>query len=108
MTTFKLISFGAYLMSFAMLSACGETRQQLAAAQALSCTELAREIGKREQRRDSAQIDGVFNTIESVIADDKEDRDSASIASTINIIDETDAEESIEQLERIYRSKGCT
>lgn len=98
---------GACLIALATLSACGESQQDLDAARKMRCTELAREIGKREQRRDSARVDGVINTITSVVADDKEVRDAADIDSAINSIDEYDADTSLDQLEKIYRAKGC-
>lgn len=107
MTTTKLWPLGTALIALTMLSACGESKRQLAEAQSYSCTQLAREIGKREQRRDSARIDGVLNTITSIATDDKEVRRQADIDSTINTIDEVDAEKSFEQLQEIYRNKGC-
>lgn len=107
MTIIKLGSWGACIITIATISACGESQKQLDAASQFSCTELAREIGKREQRRDSAQINGVINTIESVIADDKDAETAADIGALTNYIDEADAEKSLEQLEGIYRSKGC-
>lgn len=90
------------------LIACGETEEQLAFAQTASCTELAREIGKREQRRDSASIDGLLNGIVSVVADDKSTRQTADIDAAMNSFDEMDAEKSLEQLEGIFERKGCT
>lgn len=97
----------ACLMTLAILSACGESQQDLEAARKMRCTELAREIGKREQRRDSARIDGVLSTITSVVSEDKEMRDAANIDSAIDSIDEYDADKSLDQLEKIYRAKGC-
>lgn len=95
------------LAGLTVLSACGESEKQLAAAEHYSCTQLAREIGKREQRRDSAQIDGFMNGLVSAVADDKKRRREADIESLANNIDEADAEKSLEQLTAIYRRKGC-
>lgn len=107
MIKINLRFFGFGLATMTMLSACGETQNQLTVARSLTCTELAREIGKREQRRDSARVEGVFNSIISVVADDEETREGASIDSAINTVDEIDAERSFEQLNEIYSSKGC-
>lgn len=107
MTITKFGLFGISFAALVLLSACGESEKQLAAAQSYSCTQLAREIGKREQKRDSAQVDGFINTIESVVSDNKELKDAADIDATINMLDEADAEKSLEQLGAIYRSKGC-
>lgn len=107
MTTNGLRTFVPCMIALATLTACGESKKQLEIARSMSCTELAREIGKREQRRDSARIDGVFNSIVSVVDSDKEVRRSADIDSTINNIDEADAEKSVEQLTKIFRQKGC-
>lgn len=95
------------LIVLSILSACGESKQDLEAARKMRCTELAREIGKREQRRDSARLDGVVNTITSVVSTDKELRNAANIDSAVNSIDEYDAGTSLDQLEKIYRAKGC-
>lgn len=89
------------------LSACGHTPDQLAAAQGYSCTKLAREIGKQEQRKESAQVSGMFESLTSVVADSKEERNSAGISSAAHSIDEADADKSMRQLNEIYNAKGC-
>ncbi len=99
---------GLFLFVLVTLAACGESQQQLSAAHSLSCTDLAREIGKREQRRDSAKVDGWINMIESAVASDKEAETAADIDFLVNSIDEADAGKSFKQLQKIYRSKGCT
>ena len=53
------------LIVVAGLGGCADPRQEMLAAQAMSCTELAREIGRHEYRRDSARVDGVINSISS-------------------------------------------
>ena len=95
------------LIVVAALAGCADPRQEMLAAQAMSCTELAREIGRHEYRRDSARVDGVINSISSAIADDKKERDAADIESLGNGIDEMDASRSIEMLQKVYRSKRC-
>lgn len=98
----------AILAGLLALSACGETNAQLAAAQSYSCTQLAREIGKREQVRDSAQIDSVVDTVASAVIDDKEERRATDIRLGVNAFEDLDAQKSLKQLTQIYRSKGCT
>lgn len=95
------------LLALSFLVACGESKQQLAKAQTYSCTQLAREIGKREQRKTSAQVDGFVNNVESIFAKDKEVRTAADIETGVNLVDEIDATKSLKQLESIYRAKGC-
>ena len=102
----KFHPIGPLLLTLAV-SACGESKQQLAKAQGLSCTELSREIGKREQRRDTARVDGWINIAESAIAGDSDVGRAADIEGAVNSIDEADAEKSLHQLQGIYQSKGC-
>lgn len=96
------------VITAAFLTACGETQPQLAKAQNASCTELAREIGKNEQQKERANIDFWANTAISVLSKDNDLQNHASADALINTVDEADAEVSLDQLEQIYRSKGCT
>lgn len=90
------------------LGACGHSQKQLALVETYSCTEIARELGKLEERRTSAQVDGFFDAITSVVADSKEDRAEADISLAVNSLDEADADLSHEQLTEIYRRKNCS
>lgn len=104
MTSLKILTLGATLCA---LTACGESQQDLSAARSMSCTQLARVLGRREQRRESAAIDSIGNTLTSALTDDKELERSAAIEGLVNNVDEMDANRSIEQLNAIYRAKGC-
>lgn len=98
---------GASLIALTALTACGESPEQLAAARSYSCTQLAREIGKLEQRKETAQIDGTINSIASVVINDKEERRAAGLESAVNSIDEADADKSLQQYKDIFFAKGC-
>ncbi|SMR71043.1 hypothetical protein SAMN04488030_0663 [Aliiroseovarius halocynthiae] len=107
MTRIKSAAITLLGLALGGLSACGESKDQLSSAWSKSCTELAREIGKREQRRDSAKIDGWINIAESAFAEDSNAAAAADIEYAANAFDEADAEKSFDQLTKIYRSKGC-
>ncbi len=96
------------LVLLTLVAACGQTGLQLEQARAMSCTELARELGKREQKRESAQIDGFAHSLDSVFADDKKARREADMNSVLTSLDEAVAEKEIAQLEQIFTAKGCT
>lgn len=100
-------AFGSLLITLVVLSACGESNQQLSAAHTYSCTELSREIGKLEQRRDTARVNGWISVAEGVFAADSGESLAADIGLAANSIDEADAEKSLEQFQRIYDRKGC-
>lgn len=104
MTSLKLLTLGAALCA---LTACGESQRSLSAAQTMSCTELARELGKREQRSETAGINSFANSLTSVLTDDKEVEREADIEGFINDVDQADADRSIEQLTAIFQAKGC-
>ncbi len=95
------------MMIVATLAACGETERDLHKARQMSCTELAREIGKREQRVESAQIDGWVYTLTSIISDDDELETAANIGLGASAIEEIDATKSLEQLKEIYSQSDC-
>ena len=103
--TLKLALIG--ILALGGLTACGESKAQLAAAHSYSCTDLAREIGKREQRKTSAQVDGFANSMVSIFSSDKEVRTAADVETGVNLIDEIDAGKSLKQLQKIYDAKGC-
>lgn len=95
------------LFALGGLVACGESKTQLAAANSYSCTDLAREIGKREQRKTAAQVNGFANSMVSIFTSDKELRTAADVETGVNLIDEIDAGKSLNQLQKIYDAKGC-
>lgn len=103
MTT-KILILGAALCA---LTACGESRHSLNAARAMSCTQLARELGKHEQRSASAGIDSMVNTITGAFTDDNAVERQAAIDGLINDVDQADANRSIEQLTAVFNAKGC-
>lgn len=89
------------------LGACGLSDKQLDDARYMSCTELAREIGRYEQQRDDGEMDSLFGSVESALSDNKRDRENANMDSLSGDLQASDARQSLDQLNRIYRQKGC-
>lgn len=89
------------------LSACGHSSDQLAYAERLSCPQLAQELGRYEERRDDAAVDGFVSDLVSIVADNESDRREAGFDSAISSLEEADADLSLEQLAAIYKRKGC-
>ena len=106
MNAIKLLN--PWILVLPLLMSCGEAETELTKAQTYSCAQLAREIGKREQRRDDAEIDGWINVLELAISDDREVERVASIELAANAFDEADADKSFGQLQEIHRNKGCS
>lgn len=107
MTRLFYRSFGCLGVLAATLTACGESQQQISAARSMSCTELAHQIGRRAQRKDTAQAEGWINLAEGVFASDKEAALEASVEHSVSAFEEADAEMSLNQLQEIYREKRC-
>lgn len=107
MKLIRLLTASAALIALSLLGACGHGPNDLRAARSLSCTQLARELGRLEQRSDAAGIDSTFATLEGAFANRDTDETAAEISGLVHDVDQIDADKSIDQLTQIYTAKGC-
>ncbi|HAT87975.1 MAG TPA: hypothetical protein DCS30_19800 [Rhizobiales bacterium] len=102
----RLILLGP-VIAMTTLGACTSSDNSLEDARYMSCTELARNIGRQEQRKEDALIDGIGDDIDMIISKTDEDKTASAISGMINDLDEHDADQSLKQLNQIFRQKGC-
>ncbi len=101
----KTLTLAVVLISVLTMAACDD--EPKIPMTSMSCTELAREMGRFSQMAKDAEIDSAFHTIETILADD----DDEALAATFNGITEdataSMARDELEALNRVYRQRGC-
>ena len=90
--------------SILALGACASDDTHTAS---MSCTELAREIGRATQTRDDAAVDSVVGTIDMLAADNKADEISGGVESLVGDISGAAAQRELDALGRTFVQKGC-
>lgn len=90
-----------------MLAGCASESFSNARLSSMSCTDLAREIGRYTQMRDDADADSLVGTIDMVIADNREDEIVAGAESIIGDITSAGAERELSRLQSAYVQRGC-
>lgn len=105
MTQTKLLmaAFGMVLL----LSACAEKKLSNAELYSLSCTELAREIGKFGQIKKNADEDSLTGTLEMFISEDEGDQIVAGAESVVGDLASRDADEELTRLQAAFSRRGC-
>lgn len=86
------------------LGACATNETSLSS---MSCTDLAREIGKATQTRDDAAVDSVVGTIDMLAADNTADEITGGVDSLVGDISGAAAESRLDTLNRAFAQKGC-
>lgn len=90
-----------------LLAGCAADEFTNARLSTMSCTDLAREIGRYTQIRDDANVDSITGTIDFVLADSKEDEIVAGAESIIGDIASADAENGLSRLQAAWVQRGC-
>ncbi len=88
------------------LSSCSTLKDDVEKYQTYSCIGLAEEIGRWEQKLESAELDGGVAVLGQIFGD-KEEREEAELDETIAEFDEDDAHEHLRELRRIQAQKQC-
>jgi hypothetical protein len=95
------------LIATLALGACSTDDGSDIPVQRMSCTDLAREIGKYTQMKQDADIDSVFGTIGMLAADNKEDEIAHGIEGIAGDVTGAVAENELDTLKTVYARKGC-
>ena len=95
------------LAALLALGACATPEEDLAEARGMSCTELAREIGRAEQERDDARLDGDLSTLDALFSESDSEIDDAILGGTLDDLAAESSEREVQDLTRIFRQKGC-
>ncbi len=104
MTTKTSTTLSTIIVALLVLAACAEDRPPLAS---LSCTDLAREMGKATQSRDDAAVDSIAGTIDMLAADSRADEISGGVDSIVGDITGTAAQSELDTLNGAFVQKGC-
>ncbi len=89
------------------LGACSADDGNDIPVQRMSCTDLAREIGKYTQMKQDADIDSVFGTIGMLAADNKDDEIAHGVEGLAGDITSAVAENELDTLKTVYARNGC-
>jgi len=104
MKTTKSITLSSVTATVLALGACASDETSIAS---MSCTDLAREIGKATQTRDDAAVDSVVGTIDMLAADNKADEITGGVDSLVGDISGAAAQSELDTLNRTFVQKGC-
>lgn len=99
--SFIALSFGAVL-----LAGCSTTDTAKPIHQ-MSCTELAREIGKHTQMSERADADSLVGTVDMLISDKKEDQITHGVESVVSDLVGISAEQELKKLNQMFNQRGC-
>lgn len=97
----------AVLCSALLLAACTEPKLSNADLNSLSCTDLAREIGKFGQIEKDAKADNLKGTIDLIVSDDEGDQIVAGAETISSEVVRADAEKEYARLESAFIRRGC-
>ena len=95
------------LMATLALGACSTEDGSDIPVQRMSCTDLAREIGKYTQMKQDADIDSVFGAIGMLAADNRDDEIAHGVEGIAGDITAAVAENELDTLKTVYSRKGC-
>ena len=104
MKIMKSITFSTFTAAILALGACASDSVQVTS---MSCTDLAREIGRATQTRDDANVDSILGTVEMLAADNKDDEISSGVESLVGDISGSVAQSELDTLNRAFVQKGC-
>lgn len=73
----------------------------------MSCTDLAREIGKATQTKDDAAVDSIVGTIDMLAADNTADEITGGVDALVGDISGAAAQRQLDTLNSAFAQKGC-
>lgn len=73
----------------------------------MSCTELAREIGRYSQIKEDADADSIIGTVGALISDNKNDQITHSVEGIVGDIASASAGSDLEKLKTAFNQRGC-
>ena len=88
------------------IAGCTTLEEDVAEYRTYSCTGIAQEIGRWEQKLDDAETDGDIAVLDQILGDKKE-REDAETDELVADFDEADARDHLRELRRIQAEKGC-
>lgn len=86
------------------LAACAKTQIPIAS---MSCTDIAREIGKATQARDDATVDSAIGLVEMLASDNQADEILGSVNSIAGDLTGAAVTRDLRKLNRAFAVKGC-
>ncbi|MBM7069766.1 hypothetical protein [Actibacterium sp. 188UL27-1] len=89
------------------LGACTDNEKTQAQVSRMSCTDLAREIGRVTQVKTDADLDSTFGTIDLVLSDDKEDQIVGGFESIAGDLTGAAARRDLDTLNAAFTRRGC-
>lgn len=107
MTIKNISRLTAVVATALTLSACHHTDELRLQVASMSCTDLAREIGRYTQMRDDAAIDSLSASIDGLITKKKNERIASGIEAVAEDITEMMAREKLDVLNVEYARRGC-
>lgn len=91
-----------------LLGACTEEKLSNSELNSLSCTGLAREIGKFTQIKKAADQENLLGNIDLAIARDEDDQIDAGVRSIESHSTSEDAEKELARLQAVFIRRGCS
>ena len=73
----------------------------------MSCTDIARKIGKATQARDDATVDSAIGLVEMLASDNQADEISGGVNSIAGDLTGATATRDLRKLNRAFAVKGC-
>lgn len=108
MTTKKNLMLTLPLVTALTLGGCSVNNTGRTTDEYMSCTDLAREIGKYTQVKEDADVDSIVGTVGVLISDDKYDQISNGIDSISGDFTGMSARNELDKLNDAYVRSGCT
>lgn len=99
--------FIASLFATALLGGCSANTMNSTPIQHMSCTELAREIGRYTQMKETADADSLIGTVGMVLADNRQDEITNGVESIVGDVTSMSAASELAQLNRVFHQNGC-
>ena len=93
------------IVAAAMLTACASDPAPLVS---MSCTDLARNIGKATQIREAAAVDSIAGTVDMLAAETKADEITGGLESLAGDLTGVAVAQELDALNRAFRQKGCS
>ena len=88
-----------------LLTACASETVPVAK---MSCTELARNIGKATQIRDTATVDSIAGTVDMLATESTADEITGGLESLAGDLTHVAATQELDALNRAFRQNGCS
>jgi len=89
------------------LCACSSSSLHAIPPEQMSCTELAREIGRAQQAKEDADADSLLGTVGALLADNKADQTAYTVDGLVGDITSASADNTLKKLNAIFHRNGC-